>query len=431
MSQRTLVFLSAWSILFGSCGDDDQAAGGELCDNQRDDDGDQFIDCADQDCWRHASCADGAGGDTSVGDGEVSPDIAATGATDTTGASETTSDTSAPGDVSTTCDPCSDLGQIKGRVCSPSQHVYVNGATVVVEGTGCDGQPFRKETTSGADGTYWLLDVPCGAHTITITKGSFAAEHPISVAGGIITDVTGAAQKLCLEAARTRIAVIDGSWDDLEGLLAQLALDYDLYNDDGAGTAVGTTVGLLSDPATLYGYDILFVNCGATAGWMPQEHPEVMGNVKEFVLRGGSLYMSDYAWVFGEHAFPDAVEWLNSDDPTGMGKTDTSPQQIPSGTTSNATIADGALAAVLGKATIRIVFDQGPQIAPESVGPGTFAHVVGDIVVPLDFTIRSAPLALSYVPAQGAGRVIYTNFHNDAQTTSDMLTILNYLVFSL
>ncbi|MCC6624260.1 MAG: carboxypeptidase regulatory-like domain-containing protein [Deltaproteobacteria bacterium] len=430
MSKRVLVFLVAWSSLFGSCGEDDQAAGGgEICSNQADDDGDGFVDCLDQDCWRHASCGDASAGDATA-DGSATDasglDAEATTATETTAATDTTTS-----DTTTGCDPCGDLGQIKGRVCSPSQHVYVGGANVVVEGTGCDGQAFRKETTSANDGTYWLLDVPCGQHTITITKGSFAAEHPIAVAGGQITDVTGAAQKLCLEAARTRIAVIDGSWDDLEGLLAQLGLGYDLYNDDGDDGAVGTTVGLLSDPQTLAGYDILFVNCGATAGWMPQEHPEVMGNVKEFVVRGGSLYMSDYAWVFGEHAFPDAVEWLNDDDPTGMGKTDTSPQQIPSGTVSNAVVVDGALAAVLGKSQIRIVFDQGPQIAPLSVGAGTFAHVVGDIDVPLDFSIDDAPLALSYVPAQGAGRVIYTNFHNDAQTTSDMLAILNYLVFTL
>lgn len=420
---RRMMQVLACALALG-CSDEQGGVARELCGNGLDDDHDGFSDCADQDCWSEAACADASGGDTS-GDGTSSGDDASPDAD-----SSQSLDTSGP-EVVTSCDPCADLGQLKGRVCAPSQQVYVNGASVVVEGIGCDGEPFRKETVSGNDGSYWLLDVPCGEHTLTITKGSFSAHYGVPIVGGQITDVSGAANKLCLQASQTKIAVLDGTWDDLEGLLGQLGLSYDLYNDHGDQGADGTIVGLLADAELLQSYDILFVNCGGTAGWMPQDHPEVMGNVKEFVLRGGSLYMSDYAWVFGEWSFPDAVEWYHDDDPAGMGKTDTSPQKIPSGTVSNAKVVDGTLAAVLGKTTIRIVFDQGPQIAPESVGVGTFAHVVGDIDVPLDFSIKDAPLALSYVPAQGAGRVIYTNFHNDAQVTADMLTILNYLVFSL
>ena len=58
-------------------------------------------------------------------------------------------------------------------------------------------------------------------------------------------------------------------------------------------------------------------------------------------------------------------------------------------------------------------------------------EVVGDVVVPLGLNLQDAPLAVSYRPAQSAGRVIYTNFHNDAQATTDILTIINYLVFTL
>ena len=155
-----------------------------------------------------------------------------------------------------------------------------------------------------------------------------------------------------------------------------------------------------------------------------------MPNVKDFVLQGGSLYMSDYAWVLGEWSFPDKVEWYGDDDPSSMG-TNTSPQVITTDTRVTAHIVDGSLASYLGKVQIPIVFDQGPQIAAVSVANGAFAHAMGHIVVPLGPNIQNAPLALSYVPAQGAGRVMYTNFHNDAQATSDMLTILQYLVFRL
>jgi hypothetical protein len=233
-----------------------------------------------------------------------------------------------------------------------------------------------------------------------------------------------------MSSAAAKIAVLDGTWDSMETLVAQLGLDYDFYNDLGDQGASGAIVDLLGDSARLQGYDVVFANCGGNHGWMPQEHPEVMDNVKDFVLGGGSLYMSDYAWVYGEWAFPDKVEWAGDDAVTSMGKSG-SPQQIPSDTTVTARVIDGTLAAYLGKNTLTVTFDQGPQIATQAVGGGAFAHVVADINVPFGFQGTNVPLVLSYVPSQGAGRVIYTNFHNDAQASSDMLTILQYLVFTL
>jgi hypothetical protein len=413
--------------IFTACSDDGAGAGGEstaaLCSNGGDDDGDGFTDCGDQDCWRTSACSD-----TSNPDGDA--DASSPDTSDTSDVADTFTFDTSLGDTSMTCDPCGQKGSIKGRVCAPSANVFVNGADVWVEGTGCNGEPFEVRTTSDIDGTYYLLDVPCGVHTLNIEKGSFAATHPVQIAPGQLLDVTGAANKLCFGATSAKIAVLSGTWDNLAGLLDQLGLRYDFFNDAGDQGADGTILDLLSDPQRLKSYKILFANCGGTVGWLPKEHAAVMPNIKDFVLSGGSLYMSDYAWVLGEWAFPDKVTWYNNDDPNSMG-TGNSPQVIPSGTKVTATVADGTLASYLGKNTIALEFDQGPQIAPVSVQSGAFAHVVGDIKVAFQLDIKNAPLTLSYVPAQGAGRVIYTNFHNDAQTTSDMLTILHYLVFSL
>jgi len=425
----------ALTLVLVACSDPDSGSVRSevgLCNNGRDDDGDGFTDCSDQDCWSASACGDASDATGDVG-GEVDGAGDATGETrvDGTndGTSDTTPDTARP-DVTAGCDPCGEKGSIKGRVCAPNANVFVNDAHVSVEGIGCDGAPFTLETTSAADGTYYVLDVPCGTHTVNIEKGSFATTHPVTVMSGELLDVTGAANKLCFSSGAAKIAVLAGTWDDLGGLLEQLGLRYDFFNEHGDEGSDGSIVELLSDPQRLKSYDILFANCGGTTGWLPQDEPQVMPNVKDFVLGGGSLYMSDYAWVLGEWSFPDKVEWYDNDDPSSMGDSD-SPQVIPSGTKVKATVADGTLATYLGKNTIDIQFDQGPQIAPVSVANGAFAHVIGDIEAPFELSIKNAPLALSYVPADGAGRVIYTNFHNDAQTTSDMLTILNYLVFTL
>ena len=39
-----------------SCTDEGSSGGGEVCDNGTDDDGDGFVDCADQDCFAATVC---------------------------------------------------------------------------------------------------------------------------------------------------------------------------------------------------------------------------------------------------------------------------------------------------------------------------------------------------------------------------------------
>ena len=400
------------------------------CQNGADDDGDGHTDCADQDCWDFVFCAAQAG-DTAGGD--AVPGDTAQAAGDTANAGETSVSDTSPGDTAAgpSCEPCA-MGAVTGRVCAPSEDVFVNDAVVVIAGTGCDGLPFRLETHSAADGSWSFAAVPCGSHVVTVTKGSFERLFQVAVASGHTTDLSGVGTKQCFQSAGTPIAVLAGSWDNIGSLLLQLGLDFDRFTEDGAGD--GDIVTLLGDPSELANYEILFVNCGAIHGWMPQEHAAVMQNVKDWVLAGGSLYMSDYAWTYGEWAFPDAIEFQQSDSVYDM-YTANSPQLIPGDVTVTATIVDGAMAAYLGKTTMTVTFDQGPQIAPEAAGTGTFAHVVatfGSLVgLGTPFDGADVPLVLSYVPGPGAGRVVYTNFHNDAQATSDMLTLLHYLVFTL
>ena len=44
-------------------------------------------------------------------------------------------------------------------------------------------------------------------------------------------------------------------------------------------------------------------------------------------------------------------------------------------------------------------------------------------------TVPNAPLLVSH--EQGAGKVLFTSFHHEAQLTADMEAILQYLVFEL
>jgi hypothetical protein len=404
--------LLAAGALASACADEPRGESSQAaCTNARDDDGDGFVDCADQDCLASSVCGGDVTGDITVGAGDV--DVSGSDAPETA-----------------VCDPCVGRGSLVGRVCAPNMEVFVQGATVSLLGTGCKGEPFSTETTTGPDGSYSFLAVPCGTYVLRMESGSFRSSFEVTVRPGERIAIGGGLQKACFGANAARIAVLDGTYDNISGLLDTLGFRHDFFNKDGDAGADGAIVDLLSDPERLFAYDIVFAECGAAVGWLPQDAPGVMPNIRDFVLAGGSLYMSDYAWVLGEWAFPDKVEWYGDDDPAGMGRPG-SPQVIPTGHVVEATVTDGDLAAYLGRTTLPIRFDDGPQVAPERVSNGAFAHVVATLNVPTSFNIPSAPLVLSYVPGQGAGRVVYTNFHHDAQTTADMLTLLRYLVFKL
>jgi len=418
----------ALPLLAFACTDEGAGGGVEigsaLCADQKDNDGDGFIDCQDQDCWGEATCAEP--GDVTAGSDGL--------ADDTILPPDTSDLETIAGDVGPTgpaCDPCG-AGSLVGKACAPSEAAAIAGATATVRGTGCDGQPFEVTARSAADGTYTIGSVPCGTHTVEIRSGSFARTFEVQVASGQTTNLATGANKGCFLKQAAKLAVLKGTWDEIQLLLLRLGLDYDLYTDDGVG-AEGEIVALLSDPELMATYDVIFANCGHTHGGMPKDHPEVMANVRDFVLGGGSLYMSDYAWTYGEWAFPDAVEFQRSDDVLDM-YTPRSPQLIPSGVTVTERVLDGQLAGYLGRTTLPVTFDSGPQIAPEKAGTA-FAHVIATFPANLgfgtDFITENVPLVLSHVPANGAGRVIYTNFHNDVQATEDMLKLLTYLVFTL
>ena len=449
----TVAALGLFACSDAASGGGSTETGTEACTDGADNDGDGYTDCGDQDCWELVACAGagadggaaGAEGDTDAGALSDAADRSdATGSTGVTPADDVatsgepddgpTADTSpfadsaaAPDVNSEGCEP----GGLQGRVCSPSEQQFVAGALISVEAAGCDGLPVHLETLSESDGTYLIEGIPPGPVEVVITKGSFSTVHNIVIQPGVVHDVTGAAYKLCFDAQAASIAVMQGSWDNMESLLSKLGLEYDRYTVTDVGQD-GTILELLSDLELMGQYDIIFANCGGYHGWMPIDFPDVMPNVKAWVEAGGSLYMSDYAWVYGEWSFPDAIEFFKSDDVLDM-YTEASPQMLGSGLLIPATVVDGALAGHLGKTSLTIEIDNGPQIAPQSVGPMAFGHVIGDVVQLFgdDAINATIPLVTSYVPAPGAGRVIYTNFHNDAQASDDMLTIIDYLVFTL
>jgi hypothetical protein len=355
-----------------------------------------------------------------------------------------TSDVTADAQLSGTCKPCG-YGALKGLVCAPSQQVYVAGATVTLTVTDCDGTVKQLTTATAGDGSYEFPQVPCGKHEAKAVAGSFQASYFVNIKPGQTRDLTGVGQKLCFAANARKIAVFWGQWDHQHKLLDKLGFQYTFFNFEweyfnNVNPKDIEAVKVLRDPKELAKFDILFFNCGSAAMKYANEFPEIGKNLKQFVLDGGSLYASDLSWAYLEAAFPDAIDFYGKTD-LPSGPSNDGPQQVEGNTQLPATIKDAKLAAYVGQSVFTAKYGPGPLIAVQAEGPGTTVHVTGVTQVknqnkkgPFDpdTVPHAGPLVLSHAPGvKGAGRVVYTTFHNDEQADAVMLKILHYLVFLL
>ena len=367
----------------------------------------------------------GGGGDTATPDADAAT-------ADEDAATPLGGDTTNSPNPGSDCDSC-ELGSIKGVVCSPNAQVFVNDATVTVAGVDCEGKPFERTTQSDAQGLYEFTDVPCGTRHVEVEKGSYLHEYDVMVPPGGVADVTAVGKKQCFKATSVKLAVITGDWDEMQGILDGLGLTYDLFDlyvsggtwedDDWYGSAAHQ---LLTDQAQLVQYTAVFVNCGYAHLEIIAQEPVVAANIKAFIDGGGSLYTSDYAFVYAEWPWPDAIDFYGQDHVAEMSNS-AGPIVMTGSQNVGGTITDPALESYLGKGVINVHYDIGPLVAVQATNASTVEHVIG--LVPQFGTVQ--PLVMSFRPAPTAGKVIYTNFHNDAQATADIETILNYLVFTL
>ena len=335
--------------------------------------------------------------------------------------------------------PCEEqcgTGTVIGKVCAPNSHTYVNNAKVWIDAVGCDGQPVHIETQSTLNGGYTLEGVPCGSWKVNYEKGAFSHWFQIELDAGEVRDVSELGVKMCFGASAARLCVITGDWDTIEQTLTDLGFEFELFElydgwcdsfEGGCEWWGAPAHRLLEDLTKMQDHcDVLFVDCGEAHCELLNGTPQVAGNVRGFVEQGGSLYASDFAYCYGEAAWPEAIDFYGADEQCSMGDSG-GPIQMPGNTTVEAIINDQDLAGILGKSNFNAHFGLGPLVSVHAAGPGTTSHVVGFV----DTFGEVQPFVLSFQPTPAGGHVVYTNFHNDEQTNEDMATILDYLVFQL
>ena len=222
--------------------------------------------------------------------------------------------------------------------------------------------------------------------------------------------------------AHVQIAVTPPRYDDVGKLL------------DTLGTGYRYRVISMRDLLNvrqLAEYDVVFVTCGLTPReWatrrlsrikparemIPAVNPQVAGRIKEnlraYVSRGGTLYVSDWHFDLLEIAFPELVD----------------PSKVGGGAvgTVEAQVVDRGLQNRLGS-TIELRFDR-PSWRPAAFrGPDVTTYLTGTYET-IDGHTITGPLLIQF--PHGEGNVIFTSFHNEKQNSQTELELLRYLVFT-
>jgi len=309
---------------------------------------------------------------------------------------------------------------VTGRVCDPSSTLYVPGARVYAEiDSDGDGEVDSvAETYTDEDGYFDLQGLPCDTPlTVHVEKGSFSTSYEVEIPGGTYE----LPQDICLTDDDVRIAVVTGEYDNIEDILDDLSLDYDLIRGE-QGTL---HVDLMRDPAHLAIYDIIFLNCGMADGWTNYA-PEIGANLRAYVEGGGSVYASDWSHYAAEVAFSSAIDFYGSDGSFWDARAGVAGSI-------DATVLDANMQALLGSSNAALSYDLSQWAVAEAVGQGATTLIRGDArATGLGtgmVTVADAPLAVEI--EAGAGRFIYTSFHNERQRTVDMEVLLMEIILSL
>lgn len=356
-----------------------------------------------------------------------------------------------------------------GKVVAPDGTTPVAGVTVWIPGEtaspvlpdGCPApeEPYLVASCTNAQGNFDFelpssIDLDTVVVTVRVRKGAFATEKVVGIsligadAGVIVLPGGGEA----------KIAVVTGSYDRMQDILAKLGLgevddfgmlvlgteSFDLYNGDGSLPA--SYPGLDELGETYSDYDIVFLNCGVDESGIADG--DVAASMRAYVENGGSIYVTDLAYDYVEQAFPEFIDFFGSDAvPAGEVEGWNDAQVGFSGITSDAEVLDPVLAEWLDgvscaggacrntDGTVHVAGFLGGWAVMNGVHPAQAGNVKIWVrgFVTGDGVSGVRPLTVSF--RVGQGQVLYSSYHTEEEEPSTGFRpqerILQYLIFEL
>jgi len=189
----------------------------------------------------------------------------------------------------------------------------------------------------------------------------------------------------------------------------------------------------LQDAKKLSEFDVIFLTCsGVTPAWLDMEHPigegprpgtksypvnqkvykQVQDNLREFVARGGTLYVSDWHYKLLSGAFPEFTDRRKVHE----GRV----QKL------NADVVEVGLRELIGS-KLELNFDQPDWFPAAFRGDHLTVYMKGTYQTK-EGGEETGPLLVRFPYKDGT--VIFTSFHNEKNNSEAEKKLLRYLVFT-
>jgi hypothetical protein len=314
---------------------------------------------------------------------------------------------------------------------------------------------FSAQVYSGADGSFKLVGVPNGKFTLGIQKGHFRRLLQVEVPScGHLelakeqTTLPGKTGQWDPLDAVPSIAVVSGAWDQMEKVLDKLGLkEKTIYNGKDWGTGAESVQALLQNGALLRSYHVLLVNCGTKFEALVTSPGPARTNLREYVRRGGRLFVTDFSYEYVEQVFPEFIDFEGSDStPAGQPEEPNAAELGSENLVVRAAILDPELKAWLGLPAIKALLSDGSVeitgfmtgwAVIKSVNEKEGARVWATGGVTWAGGSGARPLTASYEfrdsDRAGCGRVMFSSYHThgSAPELLPQERILEYLILEI
>lgn len=354
-------------------------------------------------------------------------------------------------DDSSTQDSTEGILKISGKVMAPNSNFPISKAKVTVTKNGA----VIAEKTTDAIGNFEIDKLPAGNLEVLLSKGDFKRTITVNLQSNY--QLTEAERSLNVF---PKIAVVRGSWDEIEQVLVNIGLvnpltnqpafdivpgktsDYRLseptqgaHNHGGAvayrnanslpANVTFTFYDLLHDTTLLNSYDVIFLNCGARETYVTDT--VAMNNLKAYVQNGGILYATDYMYKYIKVMFEES-QYL----------TFSTPEKAGNSLVANATILNSDLAAWLTNQDINVDptvqingFLSAWQMVDTHNATNVTSWLSAQSVTYSNTVYTNKSLAFTF--QYGSGGVFYSSFHTHGNDPSEatIAQMMNYFIFEL
>lgn len=318
-------------------------------------------------------------------------------------------------------------GAITGRVCSADGRSWLADASVYTNVLSEEGELLDTVLAyTDLDGRFTLEELPGDQdYTVYISHGSDEFDpQEVFVTGGKTVELP---EPDCFDPLEVDVAVITGDYDDFQRVLANMGFaNYTIVD----GLDLDEIQSFLLDDEEMSHYDIIFINGGALEEGVLSDDDEnipaqVKANLGGYVSAGGQLYVSDWAYDFVETAWPESLDFVGEDEVLDAA-------QVGEYGLVTAAVSDAAMAEWLGTNYVEIEYDLPVWPPIQDAGPGVSVHLAGTVEYrdgTQTYTLSGVPMLVSF--GSGEGRVTYSTFRVASNASTDMMLVLQYMIYNL